>query len=89
MRNHTNSRSWKHLFATLFTLVTHDLFLKEEIINGSILLFLDTERHLLEPPVVGYQGHIPRMRPTNLPVGRNYRYAAETGLQNFYESRIK
>lgn len=44
---------------------------------------LEDKRATLEPPIPGYQGFVPRIRPTEIGLGQRYHVRTEQGLQDF------
>jgi len=44
---------------------------------------IGARRAFVEPPMPGYTGYIPRIRPTDLGLGLSYHQAAKKGLNRF------
>jgi hypothetical protein len=47
------------------------------------IIILDDHRAFVEPPIPGWTGYIPRIRPTDLNLGLRYHEAAKKGLNRF------
>ena len=48
-----------------------------------IILLTDDKRPLTEPPIPGYKGYIPRIKPTELGLGNRYHIATKNGFEDF------
>jgi hypothetical protein len=44
---------------------------------------IDDRRIFAEPPIPGYKGYIPRIRPTDIGLGLRYHEATKKGLDRF------
>lgn len=70
----------------IIELIIQPRLLNEVEIHTNILqlyFLLDDRRTFTEPPIPGYKGYIPRIRPTDLNLGLRYHEAAKKGLNRF------
>ena len=44
---------------------------------------IDNRRLFTEPPIPGYKGYIPRVRPTDIGLGSRYHESSKKGLNRF------
>lgn len=55
----------------------------------SLFFYTDDKRAFVEPPMPGYQGYIPRIRPTELGLGCRYHTATKNGLEAFSSETMR
>ncbi|XP_045202617.1 protein FAM166B-like isoform X2 [Mercenaria mercenaria] len=70
------------------TATSHDPSVKEKLdryrdTHPSRPLLMEDKRPLTEPPIPGYNGYIPRIKPTELGLGHRYHVACDNGFSQF------
>ena len=60
----------------------NELFSLKRLIHA-IISSSDDKRQLTEPPIPGYRGYIPRIKPTELGLGNRYHIATKHGFEDF------
>lgn len=70
------------------TAISHDPHVKEYLdryrdTHPNRPMLMDDHRPLLEPPIPGYKGYIPRIKPTELGLGHRYHTATANGFEDF------
>lgn len=70
------------------TAVSHDPAIKEHLdryrdTHPTRPLLMEDKRPMTEPPMPGYNGYIPRVKPTELGLGHRYHVASGNGFNDF------
>lgn len=76
------------------TAVSHDPSVKEKLnryrdTHPSRPLLMEDKRPLTEPPIPGYNGYIPRIKPTELGLGHRYHVACDNGFSQFVQETAR
>ena len=74
--------SWTH---RVHTVSVHMLILNAGHLYKRLILYqiVEDKRPLTEPPIPGYKGYIPRIKPTELGLGSRYHLATKQGFEDF------
>lgn len=70
------------------TAISHDPHVKEYLdryrdTHPNRPMLMEDKRPLTEPPIPGYKGYIPRIKPTELGLGSRYHLATKQGFEDF------
>ncbi|KAL4218967.1 hypothetical protein ACF0H5_021553 [Mactra antiquata] len=76
------------------TAISHDPAVKEHLdryrdTHPTRPLLMEDKRPLTEPPMPGYNGYIPRVKPTELGLGHRYHVACDNGFSQFVRETAK
>ncbi|XP_052790406.1 uncharacterized protein C10orf82 homolog [Mya arenaria] len=76
------------------TAVSHDPTVKETLdryrdTHPTRPMLMEDRRPLTEPPMPGYNGYIPRVKPTELGLGHRYHVACDNGFSQFVRETAK